>query len=207
MPRTRSIVRLLLVVLGTGLGLAVSPAAALADTWRIDKAHGEVRFSYTHLGLSRQSGRFTDVDATLEFSPTEPERGTVEARIRVASVLTGVKELDDVLKRPDFFDAASYPYITFKSTGVKATGERVGELQGDLTIMGVTRPVTMQVTWNFTGAHPLASINPAYTGQWASGFSAKTTIQRSEWGIKRVVPLVSDEIEIGIEIEFLRKGE
>lgn len=180
---------------------------AVADTWRNDKGHAEVRFTWDHLGMSRQGGRFTDVDATLAFSPTEPEKGEVEARIRVASVLTGVRELDDVLKKPDFFDASNHPYILFKSTAVRPLTDKTGEIDGDLTVMGVTRPVTLQAVWNFTGGHPLASINPAYTGQWASGFSAKTTIQRSEWGIKRVVPLVSDEIEIGIEIEFLRKGE
>ena len=70
--------------------------------------------------------------------------------------------------------------------------------------MGVTWPVTLDVRWNFTGEYPLASINPAYQGKWVSGFSATTTIDRSRWGLKRGVPLISDKVEIRIEAEFIK---
>ena len=182
---------------------AVLPARA--DTWVFDTQNTEVRFSWDHLGLSRQSGRFLEVDGRLEFTPTDPGGGSVEVRIRSASVATGVKEYDANLKSVDFFDAAQHPEITFKSTAVRHIGDNTGEVVGDLTIVGVTKPVTLQVAWNFTGEHPLAMVNPTYKGKWVSGFSATTTIQRSEWGLKRGVPLISDEIHIGIEAEFLRK--
>jgi polyisoprenoid-binding protein YceI len=189
----------------TMLAGAITASAARADTWVFDKAHTEIRFSWDHLGLSRKSGRFLDMDGTLDFTPTEPEQGSIEVSIRTASVATGVRELDDHLKSPDFFAATANPRITFKSTGVTATGERSGELNGNLTIAGITKPVTLDVTWNFTGEYPLSSINPAYQGKWVSGFSAKTIIARSDFGLKRAIPLISDEIQITIEAELLRK--
>jgi polyisoprenoid-binding protein YceI len=169
-----------------------------------DPQNTEVRFSWDHLGLSRQSGRFLDVDGRLEFTPTDPAAGAVEVTIKSASIATGVKEYDANLKSADFFDTAHHPEITFQSTGVRPIGDNTGEVVGDLTILGVTRPVTLQVAWNYSGEHPLAMINPTFKGKWVSGFSATTTIQRSEWGLKRGVPLISDEIHIAIDAEFLR---
>jgi polyisoprenoid-binding protein YceI len=190
----------LLVVHGAG-------PPARADMWVFDPQNTEVRFSWDHLGLSRQSGRFLEVDGRLEFTPTDPRSGAIDVTIRSASVATGIKEYDANLKSVDFFDAAQHPEITFKSTAVRHIGDNTGEVVGDLTILGVSRPVTLQVAWNFTGEHPLAMVNPTYKGKWVSGFSATTTIQRSEWGLKRGVPLISDEIHIGIEAEFLRKED
>lgn len=185
--------------------LTSSAVPSHADTWVFDKQHTEIRFSWDHLGLSRKSGRFLDMDGTLEFSPTEPEVGRIDVGIRTSSVATGVRELDDHLKSPDFFGANANPRITFKSTGVTKTGDRTGEVNGNLTIAGVTKPVTLDVTWNFTGEYPLSAINPGYQGKWVSGFSAKTIIARSDFGLKRAIPLISDEIQITIEAELLRK--
>jgi len=192
--------------IAAALALLAAGAPARGDTWVFDPQNTEVRFSWDHLGLSRQSGRFLEVDGQLEFTPTDPATGAIEVTIRSASVTTGVKEYDANLKSADFFDTARYPAITFKSTGVRPIGDNTGEVAGELTILGVTRPVTLQAAWNFTGEHPLAMVNPTYKGKWVSGFSATTTIQRSEWGLKRGVPLISDEIHIAIEAEFLRKG-
>lgn len=186
------------------LALAASLPAA-ADTWVFDKQHSEIRFSWDHLGLSRKSARFLDFDGRLEFSPTDPLNGRVEATIKVASVQTGVKALDDHLRTPDFFNAGAHPTITFKSGGVRQTGDKTGEVTGDLTISGTTRPVTLAVKWNFTGEHPLSAVNPVYQGKWVSGFTATTKIERSAWGLKRGTPLVSDEIEIVLDVEFLRQ--
>jgi polyisoprenoid-binding protein YceI len=194
--------KLALVIIAAAAGLATP---AHADTWIFDKAHTEIRFSWDHLGLSRKSGRFLDMTGELEFSPTEPEAGRIDVAIRTASVATGVRELDDHLKSPDFFRAAQHPQITFKSSGVTKTGERTGEVNGELTIAGVTKPVTLDVTWNYTGEYPLSQVNPAYQGKWVSGFSAKTTVARSDFGLKRAIPLISDDIQITIEAELLRK--
>lgn len=175
-----------------------------ADIWVLDKNTTIVAFSYDNLGLSRQSGRFKDIEGRLEFSPTDPDRGVVDITVKSAAISTGVAELDRLLRSVDFFDSARHPLITFRSSGVKQTGERTGELEGVLTLLGITHSVKLLARWNFTGEHPLASINPAYAGKWVSGFSAKTVIQRSQWGMKRGIPLLSDEIEIAIEAEFVR---
>jgi len=185
--------------------LSAAGAPVRADVWLIDKSASEVRFTYDHFGLSRQGGRFRDLSGRLDFTPTDPESGRVEVAIKVSAISTGVPELDKLLKSPDFFDAGRYPLITFTSTGVHRTGEKTGQVIGDLTMLGVTRPVTLEVNWNFTGEYPLSSINPNYQDKWVSGFSAKTMIERSAWGMKRGIPLLSDEIELTIQAEFLRQ--
>ena len=187
--------------------LVLVAGAAAADTWQSVKGYTEVRFSWDNMGVARQSARFADVEAKLEFTPTAPDQSSVEVRIRTASVQSGAREFDDLLRRPEFFNAAAHPYILFKSTRVEPTGDREGIVVGTLTLNGVTKEVALAVTWNFTGAHPLAAINPSYQGMWVSGFSAKATVQRSAFGLSRGLPLVSDDVEIGIESEFVRKAE
>ena len=200
---TLTILTLAIGALATGALVAAS-AAAIADVWALDKTASVVRFDYDHFGVSRQSGRFGNIEGSLEFTPTDPENGSVDITVPVAGLSTGSAELDQLLRSPDFFAAARFPKIRFKSTAVRKTGERQADLDGDLTLLGVTHPVTLQVTWNYTGEYPLSSINPVYQGKWVSGFSAKTTIERSKWGMKRGIPLLSDEIAISIDAEFLR---
>ena len=85
------------------------------------------------------------------------------------------------------------------------TGDKTAQIAGDLTMLGVTKPATLEVTWAFTGPHPLGAINPQLNGRVVSVFSAKGTIERSQWGLTRVIPLVSDKIQITIETEALKK--
>ena len=183
---------------------AWSGTSASADVWVLDKNTTAVHFTYDNMGVSRQSGRFKDLEGRLEFSPTEPERGSVDITIKAFAVSTGVAELDKLLRSPDFFDTGRHPTIRFRSVGVRPLSERTGELDGELTMMGITWPVTLAVRWNYTGEYPLASINPAYQGKWVTGFSASTVIDRSRWGIKRGIPLISDKVELRIEAEFIK---
>ncbi len=196
------VIRSLAAVCLLQLGLANS---ASADIWAIDKQNSEIRFSWDYLGISRRSGRFLDMDGTLNFAPTDPESGSVELSIKSASVSTGVKELDDTLKSPDFFGAVSYPRIVFKSTGVVKTGERAGDITGELTFHGQSRPVVLSTTWNFTGEHPMSESNVTFQGKWVSGFTATAKFLRSDFGVKRGVPLLSDEVRIDIDAVFIRK--
>jgi polyisoprenoid-binding protein YceI len=184
--------------------VCIASSAARADIWTIDKNTTIVHFTYDNLGLSRQSGRFKDIEGRLEFSPTSPEQGSVDITIKASGVSTGVPELDRLLRSPDFLDTNRHPQIKFRSVGVRPTGERTGDIDGELTLMGVTWPVTLNAKWNFTGEYPTASINPAYQGKWVSGFSASTVIERSRWGLKRGIPLISDQVEIRIEAEFVK---
>lgn len=186
--------------------LAGAAASAYAADYVLDRDHTQVRFSWDHLGLSRQSGQFTDVTGRVSFDPHQPDEAAVNVRIGVKSLMTGVPALDRHLTQTaDFFDAASHPDITFKSTEVVFTTSRTANVTGDLTINGVTHPATLSVVWNFDGEHPLAKVNPTYSGVYAMGFSARTNILRSRWGINRSIPLVSDDIRIVIETEVLKR--
>ncbi len=187
------------------LGLA-SPALAAPETYGFDKDHTEVRFSWDHLGMSRQSGRFHGVEGTVMFDAEKPETSTIDVRIPMSSLATGIPALDDVLlRKPDYINAEVHPVITFKSSEVVVTTARTANVSGDLTFNGVTKPVTLSVVWNFSGEHPLAKVNPTYAGVYGSGFSARTQILRSEFNITRSIPLISDEIRITIEAELHRK--
>jgi polyisoprenoid-binding protein YceI len=192
--------RFALVLLALGLA-----APCHAETFTLDKQHTEVRFSWDHLGLSRQSGKFTDVTGKLAFDPEKPEASSLDVTIKVVSVLTGVPALDNHLaKSKEFFDTTIYPTILFKSREVKPTGEKTAEVTGDLTINGIVKAATLAVVWNYLGPHPLGTINPALKDKTAAGFSARTQILRSDWGLTRTIPLVSDEIRIAIEAELLQ---
>ncbi|MGE3916577.1 MAG: YceI family protein, partial [Hyphomicrobiaceae bacterium] len=125
--------------------------AATAATFTFAGSHSSVTISWSHAGLSRHSARIVGVDGTLEFEPADPQSATVEARLDPARLSTGVPALDRLLRSPDFFDVASHPVIAFRSTAARITGERTGEVLGDLTVAGVTRPVALTVTWNFAG--------------------------------------------------------
>ncbi len=186
------------------LSTCLAQAAALAATYKLDKGHTVVAFTWQHLGMTRQEGRFSDLEGTLDFEVADPEASTLEVRIVSGSIATGFPERDRHLRTSDFFDAANHRHMTFKSTGVKKTGEKTGEVTGDLTIRGVTKPVVLGVTWTYLGEHPLGKFNASYLGKQVAAFSARTTIKRSDWGLSRVIPLVGDEIEIRIETELIR---
>ncbi len=180
-------------------------SAAQSATYGFNKDYTNVRFSWSHVGLSRQSARVMSLDGSVSFDPEAPEASRVDVTMNASSLWTGVPAFDELLKSADFFDARRHPTIRFRSTGVRRMGERTGELSGELSILGVTNPVTLYVVWNFTGEHPLAAVNPNYKDVFVSGFSATGVLRRSDWGLSRGVPLVSDEVEITIETELIRK--
>lgn len=196
-----------LLLLATAGSILLAPTAARAEpqTYVFDKEQTSITFSWDHLGLSRQGGRVMGHQGKLELDLEHPEASQVEITMKAASLWTGVEALDRQLRGADYFDAARHPTITFKSTEVRRTGDRTGEVDGDLTILGITKPVTLAVTLNFAGDHPLAKINPAYKDLVAVGFSATTKLIRSAWGLSRGTPLVSDEIQVSIEAELTRR--
>ena len=184
--------------------LSLMPTTARADVWKLDPQHTEIRFIWDHLGLSRQSGEMREVYGRLQFAPTNPTAGEVEITMLLSGLSTGVTELDAMLRSFDYFDAKRYPRITFRSTTVVPTGDKTGQLTGDLMIRGVTKPVVLDVVWNYTGEHPLAPYNPVHRGVWVTGFTASATLNRSAWGLTQAAPLVSDKITIEINAEFTR---
>lgn len=197
--------RVLCALLAGPLAVVWLIGVAQADTYAIDRNHTLVAFTWERIGLSRQQGRFTDVSGSVAFDPAAPEAAQLDISIRASSLQTGVDALDRHLRSVDFFDVATHPVITFRSTAVVKTGEKTGDVTGDLTLLGVTAPVTLQVTWRFSGPHPLGAINPSLAGRTVAVFAARGTLKRSAFGMTRAIPLVSDDIEIVIETETLKK--
>jgi len=192
--------------LGIGaLGLAVvaEPAAA-ADTFNFDPFHTEIIFSYNHLGNSRAFGEFREFDGEVVLDRENPANSRIDVTIAAASIDTGVAPFDTHLKSADFFEVETFPEITFVSTAVEPTSDTTARVTGDLTIKEHTRPVVLDVTLNYLGEHQLADFVPDYAGMEVAGFSATTTLLRSDFGVDMMVPMVADEIELIIETELLR---
>ncbi|HPW34055.1 MAG TPA: YceI family protein, partial [Arenimonas sp.] len=138
--------------------------------------------------------RFNTVEGEFQFDAAKPANSTLNVKVPISSLDSGVAKLDAHLSSPDFFDAAQFPEATFKSTKVTAVGKGKLKLLGDLTIHGVTKPVTFDVTINGIAVHPMSK-------KPSAGFDAMTKIKRSEFGVGKYVPMVSDEITLRITME------
>lgn len=175
--------------------LAFATAPVLAATYTLDPHHTQVVYSWNHFGFSNPSGQFGNITGTLDFDEAAPTKAKVEVAIDIASINTNVPALDDHLKKADFFDVEKYPQATFKSTRVeKGADARHLKLTGDLTLHGVTKPVTLEVTINKVANHPMSK-KPSV------GFDAHGSIKRSDFGMGAYVPNVSDEITLRITTE------
>ena len=181
--------------LAAALAFAISPAAFAATTYTLDPGHTQVVFSWSHFGYSNPTAQFGDIQGTLVYDEADPTRSSVEVKIDLGSVNSNVPKLDEHLEAPDFFDAAKFPQATFKSTQVEK-GAKPGTLKvtGDLDLHGVKRPVVLDVTVNKVAAHPMSKAQSA-------GFDATATIKRTDWGIDKYAPNVSDEIKLRITTE------
>ncbi len=196
MHRTRPLhVTLLHVPLLASLLLA-GAASAAPVAYTIDPNHTQVEFSWDHFGFSHITGRFDKVEGEFRFDPADPTRSSINVTIPIASLSTGVADLDEHLRSDDFFDVAQFPNATFKSTQVETAGADQLKVSGDLSIHGVTRPAVLEVTINKVGEHPLGK-------RAAAGFDARTTLKRSDFGIAKFVPNVSDQIAIEITMEAM----
>ncbi len=186
-----------------GIGVIAQPAAA-ADTFAFDKAHTEILFSYSHLGNSRAFGNFRAFDGEVILDRENPANSSIDLTIVAGSIDSGVEAFDTHLKSADFFEVDTYPEITFVSTDVEVTGDTTARVTGDLTIKEHTRPVVLDVTLNYLGEHQLGQFVPDYADMEVAGFSATTTLLRSEFGVDMLVPMVGDEVALIIETELLR---
>ncbi len=175
---------------------AVSATALPASgAYKIDPAHAQVRMSWNHLGLSNPGAVFETVEGVIRIDEANPERSSVSVRLPVSGVDTGVPQLDADFLTDKFFDADRHPDITFQSRSVERVGlGRAFKVQGDLTVRGVTRPVTLDAVLNGAGRHPM-------TGAPAVGFAATTVLKRSDFGLTVALPMVSDEIKVEITLE------
>jgi polyisoprenoid-binding protein YceI len=172
------------------------------QNWTLDNAHSTIGFWVRHLMVTKVHGAFTKWSGTLEIDEQDPGRSKVEASIEVASIDTKEPQRDGHLRSPDFFDAEKHPHITFKSTKVEKAADGF-LVTGDLTIKGVTHAVKIEVEDGGRAKNPM-------TGDIRAGFSAHTTIKRSDFGLTWNAVLetggvaVSDKVEINLEIEAFR---
>ncbi|WP_126974252.1 YceI family protein [Gynurincola endophyticus] len=171
----------------------------VVDTWKVDKAHAEVVFEVTHLGISEVSGHFKDFDIEIQTNKEDFTDAVFKFSAKVASIDTRVKMRDDHLKSPDFFDAEKYPSIDFVSTAVKKKGKDELEVTGNLTMHGITKEVKLEVKYN-------GMVENAMNKKMTAGFKADGKIKRSDFniGAKFPPPMISDEVEIEINGEFTR---
>src|SRR6185436_803804 len=172
-----------------------NPADVKAGTFAADPGHTKVTWSLNHFGFSTYVGQFSAVAATLKLDPKAIGATSLEATVQAGSVGTFNPALDNHIKSAAFLDVATFPTATFKATSVKQTGERTADIAGDLTLHGVTRPIVIQATFNRGGANPA---DPTYR----LGFSGKTTIKRTEFGIKTYAPALGDEVTLQLDAEF-----
>ncbi|MFI4969106.1 MAG: YceI family protein [Lysobacterales bacterium] len=183
------------IALAAALALATAPV--FAATYTLDPQHTQVTFTWNHFGYSNPSAQLHKVAGTLEFDQANPTKSSVSVTIPLSSVNSNVPKLDEHLQSDEFFDAARYPDATFKSTKVeRGAGKDKLKVTGELTLHGVTKPVVLDVTVNKVGEHPMLKAP-------AAGFDATTTIKRSEFGITKYVPMVSDDIRIHITSEAI----
>ena len=174
--------------------LAASASAfAAPQTFNIDPNHTQVSFTYNHFGFSNPTGRLEDIKGTVIVDQADWAKSSVSVTMPLNGLHTGVPKLDEHLKTPDFFDAAKFPDVTFKSTKVTKTGAGTLDIAGDLTAHGVTRPVTLHARINKIGENKMI-------GSQTAGFDADATLKRSEFGLKMYVPAVSDEVHVHITV-------
>jgi polyisoprenoid-binding protein YceI len=199
-----------LILAATAIALAAAPTLAqtapagqpgapiaarvAAGTYAVDPFHTQVTWTLNHMGFSLLTGQFGASEGSLTIDPKKPDAAKVEVTFPIEPVVTAAPFAGH-LKSKDFFDAATYPTAKFVSTAVKATGTGSATITGNLTIKGVTKPVTLKA--NFVGA----GVNPM-SKKPNIGFRATTTINRSDFGIGAYVPVVGDKVELAINAAF-----
>ncbi len=183
--------------------LMVTALPALAAEYSIDKAHSSANFQIKHLAISKVNGSFADFGGTINFDPGNPGATSATAEIQVSSVDTGNTDRDDHLRNPDFFDVEKFPTMTFASTSVKMKNDEEGEITGNLTLHGVTKPVTLDL-----------EINGVATDPWGNekvGASLSGKINRKDFGLTWNKAMeagglvVGEDVKITIEIEGTKK--
>ena len=162
--------------------VALAVPALAAETYYTDQGHTEVRFGWSHAGVSMQTGEFTKAKGTLVLDPDNVEKSSISVTIDAASVSTGFEALDKHLMNADFLEVETYPEITFVSTSVERTGDTTANVTGDLTIHGVTKPATLETTLTHRGEHPVGAMLDYYKGQWVA-FSATTEIDHQAFNV------------------------
>jgi len=178
-------------------------ARAEPATWEIDPEHFSIAFDVLHVGYQRQLGLFREAGGSFRYDPATGRLLAGRVVVRADSVFTDHEERDEHLRSGDFLDARAHPEIVFEVTSFAPDGPNTGRLTGDLTLLGRTHPVTLEVTINKLAAYPFGHERETL------GLSARTTIRRSRWGMDYAVDndLVGDEVGLRFELEALRRSQ
>ena len=175
-----------------------TPAGQIGGTYVFDPEHSQIVFSYDHMGFSTSRGFVNGVTGQVTLDEADPSKSTVEAQFPLSALRTVAPTLDEHLLSDDFFKGATAEtLITFTSTAVTPKGDNEAEVTGDLTMNGVTRPVTLEVELNRAASSPML-------GKPAVGFEIEGTLKRSDFGLGAFAPAVSDEVKIEIAVEALK---
>lgn len=205
---TTTMGRLHALVLGAALALGPAAAQAAPRTWVIDPEHFSIAFSVAHAGFADVVGLFREAEGEFVYDPETRELESGRVTVEAASVFSDHDERDDHVRGDDFLDAQDHPGIEFVATEYEPAGDDTGKLHGELTLLGETRPVTLDVRINRMDRYPFgggALSDPPYV----MGVSATTTIRRSEWGMTYGVDgnLVGDAVDLRFELEARRQEE
>lgn len=187
---------LALIFMGSAFLVA---STAHATIYTIEPTHTRVIYFVNHMDYSHFLGHFNKVSGTIDFNPSKPELSIVNVTIDATSVSMDNDALNQKLQGPDFFNTAKFPTIEFKSTTIQKTGTDTGLVSGALTMLGITKPVTLKVKFNHKG-YNYATKAPSV------GFSATAKINRSEFGMKNLLPAIGDKIMLRIEVEANQKN-
>lgn len=179
---------------------AADDSGAISGQYQSEAKHRYITFSYMHQGLSRPHLRWRDWDASLDWNAEDPTASSISVDIKAASIDSGVDEFDGHLRGEQFFDVENHPNITFVSTSLTKSSDTTGTMTGDLTIKGITKPVTLDVTMN-------NGFFDARGNQYKIGFSAKGSVKRSDYGVDLYTPFVGDEVDVVIESEFVMPAQ
>lgn len=171
-------------------------AFAAPVTYKIDPNHTNVIAQWSHFGFSNPIANFGKADGTIVYDADNVAASSVQVTLPLSGLNSFVQAFDEHLLSADFFDAEKFPAATFKSTRVEAAGEGKLKVTGDLTIKGITKPVVLDVTLNKAGEQPMAK-------RAAIGFDATATVKRSDFGVDKFTPAVSDEVSLRITTEAI----
>ena len=184
------------IITSTLAGGFLNPAAA-AETYKLDPAHTSVIFRVKHLGVAYVYGRFNGPSGSFVFDGATPANSSIEIQVNAQNIDTAVEKRDNHLRSPDFFNAAEYPLIHFKSTSVKKAGSDSYEISGDLSLLGKTRPIAVKARPTGEGKDPW--------GNYRRGFETSFTIKRSDFGMNFMMGGVGNEVLLTVSVEGIRQ--
>ena len=181
------------------MALGACSVSLAAETYQLEKSHADLLFSIDHAGFTQKHGWFRDFDGTLQYDAAKPENSKVTITVKTDSLDTAMAARDKDVKSVMFLDTGKYPEMRFVSTRVVSGADNELNIEGNLTLHGVTKPITLKGKLNKSGPNP-------FDQRPTLGFSATGTLQRSEFGIAQYLPLIGDEVNITLDVEFNHAG-